>query len=118
MYRQIFRKSLRQWQQFIPVFLLLFVIINLFCITDTKAQTRFSVVELNTENLFDTLHDAGKMRLTDYKRSRISGGVTLSLAKPFVSDIRINYEKYFYGKNALPKVSERDKIVFEVMTRF
>ena len=60
MYRQIFRKSLRQWQQFIPVFLLLFVIINLSCITDTKAQTRFSVVELNTENLFDTLHDAGK----------------------------------------------------------
>ena len=71
-----------------------------------------------TDHSHGTLDDEGKMKLTDYKRSRISGGVTLSLAKPFVSDIRINYEKYFYGKNALPKVSERDKIVFEVMTRF
>ena len=71
-----------------------------------------------TDHSDGTLDDEGKMKLTDYKRSRISGGVTLSLAKPFVSDIRINYEKYFYGKNALPKVSERDKIVFEVMTRF
>ena len=71
-----------------------------------------------TDHSDGTLDDEGKMKLTDYRRSRISGGVTLSLAKPFVSDIRINYEKYFYGKNALPKVSERDKIVFEVMTRF
>ena len=39
-------------------------------------------------------------------------------AKPFVSDIRINYEKYFYAKGSIPKVSERDKIVIEVMTHF
>lgn len=65
-----------------------------------------------------TLSDDGKLKLTDYKRSRLTGGVTLSLAKPFVSDIRINYEKYFYGKNGVAKVSEKDKIVFEVMTRF
>lgn len=65
-----------------------------------------------------TLDEDGKMKLTDSKRSRLTGGVTLSLAKPFVSDIRINYEKYFYGSNAMPKVSERDKIVVEVMTRF
>ena len=65
-----------------------------------------------------TFGDDGRMKLTDSKRSRLTGGVTLSLAKPFISDIRINYEKYFYGANATPKVSERDKIVFEVMTRF
>ena len=35
-----------------------------------------------------------------------------------VSDIRINYEKYFYRSGAVAKPSERDKIVIEVMTRF
>lgn len=71
-----------------------------------------------TDHSDGSLTDDGKLKLTDYKRSRITGGVTISLAKPFVSDIRINYEKYFYGKNAIAKVSEKDKIVFEVMTRF
>ena len=62
--------------------------------------------------------EAGTLITNDYQRHRVTGGVTLSLAKPFVSDIRINYEKYFYRDNALPKVSERDKFVVEVMTRF
>ena len=43
---------------------------------------------------------------------------TLSIAKPFISDIRINYEKYFYNEDATPKVSEQDKFVIEFMTRF
>lgn len=60
----------------------------------------------------------GKLYTTDYKRSRLTGGVTLSLATPFVSDIRINYEKYFYRDGAVAKPSERDKIVVEFMTRF
>lgn len=62
--------------------------------------------------------EAGKMNITDYKRSRITGGVTFSIDRPFISDIRINYEKYFYGDNAVPKKSEKDKFVIEVMTRF
>lgn len=65
-----------------------------------------------------SLDDTGALKLTDYKRSRITGGVTLSLAAPFVADIRINYEKYMYRSGAVPKPSEQDKIVFEVMTRF
>ncbi len=60
----------------------------------------------------------GALKITDYKRSRVTGGITLSFANPFVSDIRINYEKYFYAKGSIPKVSERDKIVIEVMTHF
>lgn len=58
------------------------------------------------------------LKINDYRRSRLTGGLTLSLAKPFISDIRLNYEKYFYRKGAHPKTSERDKIVIEVMTRF
>lgn len=65
-------------------------------------------------------YDEQGLRLTtaDYKRSRLTGGVTLSLATPFVSDIRVNYEKYFYRDGAVVKTSEHDKIVVELMTRF
>lgn len=60
----------------------------------------------------------GKLAVNDYKRSRITGGVTISLATPFVSDIRLNYEKYLYRDGAVVKPSEHDKIVVEFMTRF
>lgn len=62
--------------------------------------------------------EAGKLVVNDAQRSRLTGGVTLSLKKPFVSDIRLNYEKYFYRNSSLAHRSERDKIVVEVMTRF
>lgn len=60
----------------------------------------------------------GSLIINDYQRSRITGGFTFSIAKPFISDIRLNYEKYFYRSGAVAKPSERDKIVLEVMTRF
>lgn len=62
---------------------------------------------------------AGKLIVNDYKRSRLTGGVTLSFdAKPFVADLRINYEKYFYGHNGIAKTSEKDKIVVELVAHF
>ena len=61
---------------------------------------------------------SGSLIVNDYKRSRLTGGLTFSFAKPFVSDIRLNFEKYFYRAGAVAKPSERDKIVVEVMTRF
>ena len=60
----------------------------------------------------------GTLAVTDFQRSRITGGVTLSIKKQFVSDIRINYEKYFYRSGGIPKPSEKDKFVIEFMTRF
>ncbi len=65
-----------------------------------------------------SLDDNGALYTTDYRRQRITGGLTLSLSTPFVSDIRINYEKYFYREGAIAKPSERDKVVIEFMTRF
>lgn len=44
--------------------------------------------------------------------------MTLSLGKPFFSDIRLNYEQYFYRRDAEPKISEHNKIVVEFMTHF
>ena len=63
-------------------------------------------------------NENGVLKISDYKRSRLTGGLTFSFAKPFVSDIRLNFEKYFYRSGAIAKPSERDKIVVEVMTRF
>ena len=60
----------------------------------------------------------GQLKINDYKRSRITGGVTLSMDKPFCSDIRINYEKYFYGHEGIAKTSEKDKFVIEFVTKF
>ena len=60
----------------------------------------------------------GTMVVRDYARSRITGGVTISLGTPFISDIRLNYEKYFYREGAVTDVSEQDKFVVEFMVRF
>lgn len=65
-----------------------------------------------------TLNEQGQLYITDYERKRITAGFTFSIAKPFIADLRINYEKYFYNDNAEIKISEQDKIVAEVMIRF
>ncbi|MDR0939202.1 MAG: OprO/OprP family phosphate-selective porin [Mediterranea sp.] len=62
--------------------------------------------------------ETGTLVINDYARHRVTGGITISLAKAFVADLRINFEKYFYKKSGIPKESERDKIVVEFMTRF
>ena len=62
--------------------------------------------------------EPGALKINDYKRHRATCGVTFSLAKPFISDIRINFEKYFYSNGAIAKTSEKDKIVVEFMTHF
>ena len=51
----------------------------------------------------------------DIARSRITGGITLCMDKPFLNDIRINYEKYFYEKGIENK---DDKFVIEFVVRF
>lgn len=61
---------------------------------------------------------SGVLVIRDYARSRVTAGLTISLGTPFVSDIRINYEKYFYRAGAIPDISEKDKFVVEFMVRF
>ena len=65
-----------------------------------------------------TLNEQGQLYITDYERKRLTAGFTFSITKPFIADLRINYEKYLYNDNAEIKVSEQDKIVAEVMVRF
>ena len=88
--------------------------------TDHSDGKRYTVSSDATGGDAATTDDEtkGKLIVNDYKRSRITGGVTLSLDKPFMSDIRVNYEKYFYGHDGIPKTSEKDKIVVEFMVHF
>lgn len=65
-----------------------------------------------------TADKAGSLIINDYQRSRLTSGVTLSFSKPFISDIRLNFEKYFYRAGGIAKTSEKDKLVIEFMTRF
>lgn len=62
--------------------------------------------------------ETGALVTTDYKRHRVTGGVTFSLSKAFRTDLRLNFEKYFYAKKSIAKESEQDKIVLELMVRF
>ena len=60
----------------------------------------------------------GALVTTDYQRQRLTGGITLSLSKAFRTDLRLNFEKYFYASHSIAKESEQDKVVLELMVRF
>lgn len=69
-------------------------------------------------NAKTTDEETGALVTTDYKRQRLTGGITFSLSKAFRTDLRLNYEKYFYTNSSIAKESEQDKIVLELMVRF
>lgn len=66
-----------------------------------------------------SLDEAGNLTTDDPERHRATAGLTLSLGKKsLMADIRLNYEKYFYNNDVTPAISERDKIVLELMVHF
>lgn len=61
----------------------------------------------------------GKLKIDDPERHRFTGGITLSLGtSKLQSDVRLNYEQYFYKKNIIPSISEQNKIVLELVAHF
>lgn len=63
--------------------------------------------------------DDGKLSVDDPERHRLTGGITLSFGKKSLqSDIRMNYEQYFYAKGVAPAISEQNKIVLEFVAHF
>lgn len=99
--------------------------LNSFISYDVKLKKYFKQISFMAR--YDRMddHSSGlrdpetkKLFITDYARQRFTGGITLSVDKPFLSDIRLNYEKYFYEDGGIPKESERDKFVIEFVTRF
>jgi len=71
-----------------------------------------------TDHSDGSVDENGALKLTDSKRGRLTGGITLSLAKKMNADLRLNYEKYFYDDVSKAKVSERDKAVVELVIHF
>lgn len=60
-----------------------------------------------------------KLILSDYERHRLTAGLTFHIDnKYFPTDLRLNYEKYWYPNGGKAKESEQDKIVCELMIRF
>jgi hypothetical protein len=53
--------------------------------------------------------------IDDIKRSRITGGINFNLKKPFINEIRLNYEHYFYAKGV---ANNDNKLVLEFVTKF
>lgn len=65
------------------------------------------------------VHDDGLLGVDDPERSRLTGGVTLSLGKKSLqADIRLNYEQYFYADGVTPNISEQSKAVVEFVVHF
>ena len=59
-----------------------------------------------------------RLQQSDAQRHRLTAGLTFHVANPyFPTDIRINYEKYWYPHGGA-KDSEQDKLVAELMIRF
>lgn len=61
----------------------------------------------------------GNLRTDDHERHRLTGGVTLSLGTSALqTDVRLNYEQYFYKKDIVSAISEQNKISMEVVAHF
>ncbi len=60
-----------------------------------------------------------KLIISDYARHRLTAGLTFHVRNNlFPTDLRLNYEKYWYADNGIAKESEQDKLVCELMIRF
>lgn len=60
-----------------------------------------------------------KLVQSDAERHRLTAGLTFHVDnKYFPTDIRLNYERYWYLHGGTPKESEQDKLVAELMIRF
>ena len=106
---------------------------NLF--TPTQALSCFGVYDLPLPKVFKKIsflarydmmtassdghvNSEGSYVIDHIARQRVTAGITLSLGTPFQTDIRLNYEQYFYEEWQLANESQLNKIVAEVVVRF
>lgn len=76
---------------------------------------RYDMMTDNNRGFKNTL---GQYVADDFERQRITAGVSLTLSKPILAELRVNYEKYFYTNWNLADPSEQDKLVIEIVARF
>jgi hypothetical protein len=71
--------------------------------------------DMMTKNMrYEIANSATIIQKYDNERSRITGGLTISLAKPFVNDIRLNYEQYMWADGT----KADSKFVAEFVVKF
>ena len=64
-------------------------------------------------------NSAGFLEIDDNARNRVTIGATLSYILPKVkTDVRVNYENYFYRDGIVAPAGDRDKILVELVVRF
>lgn len=72
-----------------------------------------------TDNSSGERNSAGFLEIDDNARNRVTIGATLSYILPNVkTDVRINYENYFYRDGIVAPAGDRDKILVELVVRF
>ena len=83
-----------------------------------SALARYDYMQDHSSGKSGMDETTGKLVLTDAERHRMTLGTTISVSnRLFPTDIRLNYEKYWYPHGGA-KESEMDKIVCELMIRF
>lgn len=81
-------------------------------VEDISPRIRYDMMSDDNNGIIDATSQT--YLVDDRARSRITGGFTFTLKKPFINEIRLNYEHYMYA-NA---VNEDDKVVIEFVAKF
>ena len=82
-------------------------------------QVRFlGRFDMMTDDSSGHTDENGEIEITNAARKRATVGVTLGYYKKVSAELRLNYEKYFYGDNVEIGVSDHDKFVAELMINF
>lgn len=80
---------------------------------------RYDHMDNHSDGKKGFVEGTSRLLQSDAERHRLTAGLTFHVAnKYFLTDIRLNYEKYWYPNGGTPKESEQDKLVAEVMIRF
>lgn len=79
---------------------------------------RYDWMQDHSSGMNGFVSNTATLALTDAQRHRLTAGLTFSIRNNYLpTDIRLNYEKYWYPHNGA-KESEQDKLVAELMIRF
>lgn len=80
---------------------------------------RYDYMDNHSDGKKGVVENTKRLQQTDAQRHRFTAGLTFHVANErFPTEIRLNYEKYWYPRGGTPKESEQDKLVAELMIRF
>lgn len=80
---------------------------------------RYDYMDKHSDGKKGIDQQTGALVQSDAQRHRLTLGTTFHVRNPyFPTDIRLNYEKYWYPHGGTAKESEQDKLVCELMIRF